>query len=144
MTDYNLLDPGANWCPDCGLPRGVCDCPPPEMGMRLRDLSAVIELSPEALEAFRKLEANLEIIQGAILTMQPSLGEALHGFAMSLYVTYNDGNEPAFQLPEERFDAWLQSFADSARIDDAFFAVMALEHSQRRKRHRRLSWRKRR
>jgi hypothetical protein len=19
-------DPGANWCPDCGLPRGVCDC----------------------------------------------------------------------------------------------------------------------
>ncbi|MBL8162445.1 MAG: hypothetical protein JNJ61_10705 [Anaerolineae bacterium] len=26
MTDYDLLDPGANWCPDCGLPRGVCDC----------------------------------------------------------------------------------------------------------------------
>ena len=22
----DLLDPGANWCPDCGLPRGVCDC----------------------------------------------------------------------------------------------------------------------
>lgn len=26
MIDYDLLDPGANWCPDCGLPRGVCDC----------------------------------------------------------------------------------------------------------------------
>lgn len=26
MTDYDLIDPGANWCPDCGLPRGVCDC----------------------------------------------------------------------------------------------------------------------
>lgn len=26
MTDHDLLDPGANWCPDCGLPRGVCDC----------------------------------------------------------------------------------------------------------------------
>lgn len=25
MTDQPL-DPGANWCPDCGLPRGVCDC----------------------------------------------------------------------------------------------------------------------
>ena len=20
------FDPGANWCPDCGLPRGVCTC----------------------------------------------------------------------------------------------------------------------
>ena len=31
MTDLpfdsrDLLDPGANWCPDCGLPRGVCVC----------------------------------------------------------------------------------------------------------------------
>ena len=32
MTDLppisrdDLIDPGANWCPDCGLPRGVCDC----------------------------------------------------------------------------------------------------------------------
>jgi len=26
MTDHDLLDPGANWCPDCGLPRGVCLC----------------------------------------------------------------------------------------------------------------------
>jgi len=25
MSDQPL-DPGANWCPDCGLPRGVCDC----------------------------------------------------------------------------------------------------------------------
>lgn len=25
MTEQPL-DPGANWCPDCGLPRGVCDC----------------------------------------------------------------------------------------------------------------------
>lgn len=21
-----LNDPGGNWCPDCGLPRGVCEC----------------------------------------------------------------------------------------------------------------------
>lgn len=20
------FDPGGNWCPDCGLPRGVCNC----------------------------------------------------------------------------------------------------------------------
>jgi hypothetical protein len=26
MTDYDLINPDANWCPDCGLPRGVCHC----------------------------------------------------------------------------------------------------------------------
>ena len=24
MSDYEYVDP--NWCPDCGLPRGVCTC----------------------------------------------------------------------------------------------------------------------
>lgn len=26
MNYDNLLDPGANWCPVCGEPRGVCQC----------------------------------------------------------------------------------------------------------------------
>lgn len=25
----NPTDPGANWCPECGEPRGVCQCNPP-------------------------------------------------------------------------------------------------------------------
>jgi hypothetical protein len=25
INDYDF-DPGANWCPDCGEPRGVCRC----------------------------------------------------------------------------------------------------------------------
>ncbi len=23
---HDLIDPGANWCPVCGEPRGVCQC----------------------------------------------------------------------------------------------------------------------
>lgn len=25
---HDLIDPSGNWCPDCGLPRGVCTCDP--------------------------------------------------------------------------------------------------------------------
>lgn len=39
---YNLPDEyvDANWCPDCGLPRGVCDCE--EREQWLKDLKGAV------------------------------------------------------------------------------------------------------